>query len=333
MSKKELSEAVSVLQKRATEAALNLVVIGRVGQGKSTLVNNLLGFNSKDSGAAQERDRISTSGTENVAVCSNIRHGAIINVVDTPGLYDSVLVNQERTLRQLSEITKGKVDLVLICIACISGISMKDHASVIRLLTNVYGKNFWKGVLFVLTRVNEIDMDGTAHNQLLANIKQELKGALSESLQSIQCSHEEANKLAGDVPCLTAGIELEKCLPYENEDWNDRLFLHCLKRINPDGVPTLFQARYGEDVWKFVFNTVGGGVAGAGIGAGIGAVCGFVAGPGVGAPAGALIGAWIGGSLGTLFGVGLAITHQPSKEEMEVIQRELRRYATKQKTS
>ena len=330
-SKKELSEGVAVLQRRAKEAALNLVVIGRIGQGKSTLVNNLLGFKSNDRGAAKERGVAVTSGTENVIVCSNVRDGATVNVLDTPGLYDSELVNREKTLRQLSEITKGKIDLVLICVACFTGISLKDHASVIRLLTNVYGKDFWKGTVFVLTHVNTIDKDRRAHFQWLASIENGLKKALSEALQSPEYPKEEADRLAESVPCLTAGKEPGKHLPYDNEDWNDRLFLHCLQRINPDTVPTLFQARYGDNVWKFVYSTMGGGVAGAGIGAGIGAVFGLFAGPG-GVPAGAAVGAWIGGSAGALFGAGLAYAHQPSQEEMEIIQRELKRYSTKQKT-
>ena len=320
MANSKVSEAIRILQEKAIRRELNLVVLGRESQGKSTLVNNLLGITADHPDAANERDE-DLIGTQYVSIHKSTRDGAKVKVFDTPGLYDSALVNQEKTLKQLAELTDGKIDLVLMCVACTSNISLKDHTSVMQLLTCAYGKPFWERTVFVLTFVDTIQKNREAHFHWLATVTKELRKALSEALQSIEFSKEEADQLACNVKCLTAGKKSGK-LPYENEDWDKRLFLHCLKRMDPAGIPTLFQARYGDKVWKFVFSAVTGGGAGAVTGAGIGAIVGLFGGPFT-VPFGVAMGAAIGGGLGTLCGVGFAYSRQPSQEEMEIIKREL----------
>ena len=179
--------------------------------------------------------------------------------------------------------------------------------------------------------------DYDSHSKFLDTVTCELKNALSKALESIKCSKQEADQLAKNVPCLTAGKENGN-LPYEKEDWNKRLFLHCLKRIDPYRIPTLFQVRYGAQVWSNVLSVIGAGVVGAagggataaGIGAGIGALVGVLGGP-VTVPIGAGIGAAIGGGIGALLGVGVGVgvrvtvAMKPTPEEMDIIRREIDR--------
>jgi hypothetical protein len=240
-------------------------------------------------------------------------------------LYDSPHAKQATTLKQLSEISKGKMDLVLMCVACVKTIDLKDHEEVIGLLTKQFGEDFWRRTVFVMTFVNTMRKDYTTHNTFLDDVKCELKSGLSQALQSIKCSKAEADQIAESVPCLTAG-KVPGNLPHEREDWNQRLFLHCLKRVDPDRVPTLLQVRYGAQMWSNVLSVIGygvvraagGGATAAGIGAGIGALIGVLGGP-VTVPIGASVGAAIGGGVGAVFGVAIAM--DPSSGEMEIIRR------------
>lgn len=270
------------------------------------------------------------SQTKDVQVHSKVRDGAKVNVWDTPGLYDSSHVKQETILTQLSELTKQKADLILMCFACLRGVRVDDsQREVINLLTKVYGKIFWKRSIFVMTFVNILEgKDHAKHHTMLKNIECDLKKSISRALQDIKCSKEEADKTAANVPFLTAGNEPKKLLD-ENEEWNRRLFLHCLESIDAEVLPTLVQARYGSAVWSDVLHTLisgvagaaGGGVVAGGIGAGVGALVGVFAGPvgvGAGAAVGSIIGVTIGGILGA--GVGVAVGASTiSAKEIEIL--------------
>ena len=174
-SSRQLSAKVDNLREKAKNVPVNLVVIGNAGQGKSTLVNSMLDFTAEDPRAAAEGDEGLTC-TKHVRLYSNIRDGAVVRIWDTPGLYDSVHVKQEMILKELSASTEQKIDLVLMCIAYRRGVRVDDgHKSVIHLMTNYYGKYFWKKVVFVMTFVNEMELDYEAHSKLLATIERQLK--------------------------------------------------------------------------------------------------------------------------------------------------------------
>ena len=101
-----VAAAVGVLQNREN-TNLNLVVVGKAGQGKSTLVNNLLGYKEGEKGAADVGgDGLTT--TKEVKCHSKERDGAVVNIWDTPGLADST---SQAVLSKLSVCTQEKADL------------------------------------------------------------------------------------------------------------------------------------------------------------------------------------------------------------------------------
>jgi GTP-binding protein EngB required for normal cell division len=307
-----ISKASSVLQNRAQNQQLNLVVVGKAGQGKSTLVNNLLNITEGDEDAAEVGDEGLTK-TKHVRVYSRKRDGAVVNVWDTPGLFDESNAAQAKILSELSVATGQKADLVLMCIAYARNIRVDDsHGKVMGLLTEVYGKHFWDHALFVMTLVNEVSnrQDKGKYEKLRENVETQLKKALSTSLQQKGMSKKDADEKASKVPFLTAGDEPGN-LPFENEEWNGRLFLHCLENIDHEKVPTLLQVRYGAAIWSQVLRTIGygsgGAVAGAGIGAGVGAGAGALIGL-AGGPPGVATGAWVGAVIGGIVGGGAAAT-------------------------
>ena len=303
-SDSEIRAKIIALRKRAESVDLNLVVIGKAGQGKSTLLNRLLGFQDDEGGGARPGGKGQTE-TKKVSKHSKERNGAVVNIWDTPGLHDNTHVKQEEILAELSSGTKKKMDLAIVCVAFHPGIRIDDsHKSVITLLTKMFGEIFWTHALFAMTFVNTSHFkDGYKHKELLKNVEIELKQTLKEALGNIRGSIE----LADEVPFMTAGDE-RGSLPYEEEEWNGRFFKACLERIDPDNVPTILQVRYGAAIWEIVFRTAGWGAVGAGggvlggaaIGAAVGAGIGLIGGPPT-VPVGAWVGALVGGAVG---GVG-----------------------------
>ena len=303
----EISAAVSALQKKARSVQLNIVVVGKGGDGKSTLVNSLLGFKRGDKNAAEVAGK-GLPTTKSVQNHQNTRNEVVVRVWDTPGLFDQSFVKQEQILAELSVNTKKKADLVLVCIKYCPGVRVDDsHKRAISIYTKVFGENFWKYALFVMTMVNcaSSEMEyREEHLELLTNIKRDLKTALSDSLQQdLSMSEGDAKEIASKVPFLTAGRE-PGILPFENKEWNGRLFEHCLDKADSNNVPTLLQVRYGDAIWRqIVLATIGGtavgAVGGAAVGAGVGALIGLAGGPPTIAT-----GAWLGAAIGGIIGGG-----------------------------
>ena len=295
----ESKDAIANLQSRVESAALNLVVIGKVGQGKSTLVNNLLGLTEGESHAARVGE---LATTKRVQLYSQKRYGAVVKVWDTPGLSNQTDMN-EKILSEISEKTETKADVVLVCIAYAQGFRLDDsHQIVLSQLTKFYTKDFWTHAVIVMTMVNCASkmQDKVSHHDYINNVDEELRKTISASLKDAGMSMNDAQNIASKVPLLTAGYEPGN-LPFEDEEWNRRLFRHCLENSDCHKVPKALEVESWTMIPPEVANTVVGTgvgvVIGAGLGAGAGAIIGLV-----GGPAGAATGGWVGAVIGGVFG-------------------------------
>ena len=243
-----LTEVIEALRKRAGNEALNLAVVGPAGTGKSTLVNRVLHFDSGSPDAAREGGD-GVSMTTEVKLYTKERDGAVVNVWDTPGLYDSAHVGKEKVLAQLSKRIKNRIDLVLLCVEFRGNTRIDDkYNSVVFLLTKVFSEQIWENALFVMTFANETKLvNKDKHITLQQNIKTGLRKSLKDAGVSLE--------LASSIPFLTAGNE-SGTLPFETEEWNKRLFEQCLLKVNVKMQPTLLQVRYGPTIWDVLLRAV-----------------------------------------------------------------------------
>ena len=247
MDETKLKQKIEKLRERAESTQLNLAVIGLAGQGKSTLVNSLLGYETDHPDAAEEGGQGLTE-TEKIRKYTREREGAVVNVWDTPGLYDNNHVDQEMILKELSRRTGGKLDLVLFCVGFHKGVRIDDsYQNVISSLTNVFSQDFWKYVLFVATFVNLSPFrEENKQCRLLEGIESELKKAVRNTGVP--------SKIISSIPFMTAGKEPGP-LPFEPEtaEWNSRLFEKCLDKVDADALPVILQVRCGVSIWKKIF--------------------------------------------------------------------------------
>jgi hypothetical protein len=266
-----------------------MVVVGCAGQGKSTLVNSLLLIDSESSEAAKEGNEGKTV-TKVVRSYSKIRDGARVIIYDTPGLGDDENVNEKAVIDQLHREVDDKCDLCLFCLKYCIGVRVDDgHRNVIKLLTARFGHVFWKKTRLVMTMVNT----ARKPKEIPA-----LKGNIERQLLQALRNAGVPNEIVDDQRLLLAGIGEELLLVNdgEEEDWNKKLFLHCLDTLNDDKKITLTQLRYGISIWPLITVGTGFGAVGAATttGAKIGASIGLPGGPAgvaVGAAAGAFAGA------------------------------------------
>lgn len=157
---------------------LTCVTAGRAGMGKSTLVNNLLRLKGEK---AAKTERSARSVTKNVYYYEKNIHGINVRIIDTPGFESRDLtIEQEReAFEALSELTKGKPDLLLYCISLVNRYDDKDD-HIVEKLTKAFGSEIWDHAVLVLTYGDELKGDKESR-KLLKEFAEEFEESLKKA--------------------------------------------------------------------------------------------------------------------------------------------------------
>ena len=131
---------------------IGIMVCGKSGIGKSTLLNILLGTKDKFAvnGPGGEGDDCMAAGTEDVISVSERIHGIEVTMYDTPGLQSDH--NDNFYIDSMTKVM-AKIDLVLFCIDSTSTRWVAE-AGTVEKLHSFFGNEFWMKAIFVLTRSN-----------------------------------------------------------------------------------------------------------------------------------------------------------------------------------
>ena len=143
-----LKEAFEYLLKRtwSSHGELKILVTGKTGQGKSSLINGILGGKVVAEGAGASRC------TTEVEMFSKTIHGVPVKVFDSPGLQDGT-ANEEEYIQGMKEKC-GELSLVLYCTKMINTRLTDDDKHAMVKLTEAFGEKFWKYAVFVFTFAN-----------------------------------------------------------------------------------------------------------------------------------------------------------------------------------
>lgn len=187
---------------RTDKKPLTVVLIGRVGKGKSTLINSLFG-----KVVVMEGDSVYPVSRD---VHINTYHMSGINIIliDTPGF--TAVDNPKSTEDAMQDIAEKipayDVDLVIYCMKMTDRFDGVD-AKIATELTKVYGEKFWTHVLFALTFANEVKPSRNCEN---LDIATHFKRHLAEMIAAIQKnvlqkSAQVSEVIAGKVPVVAVG--------------------------------------------------------------------------------------------------------------------------------
>ena len=248
-----ITAAIGQLAKSA-KRRLVLVTAGKIGAGKSTVINNLLGLKGKKAAEAKLSPR---SVTKNVDYYEKEIAGITVRIIDTPGC-DSVDLDltdkqeQEALLVKLLEFTDGKFpDLLLYCVSLVGG---RFDGRIVEELTKAFGSEVWKHTILVLT------FGDTALDNYEEDVDKNQK--FRELLEAYTTEFEKALKKAGvsDVPVKPIlpkstqddvhSLELALAKPEitgipvgrnttRPPGWAPLLFKEILKRCRIDAIPAL----------------------------------------------------------------------------------------------
>ena len=208
--------------------SLSILVTGKTGTGKSTLINGIVGRE-----VAKQGHGLDPETSEVTAHTS--REGEItVNVFDSPGLQDGTN-NEQRYLEDM-KAKCSDVDLIVYCIR-MSERRLLTGGPDIRAMTKLnetFGHDFWKNTVFLLTFANDI----------VYNAKLEVGDELSDQRRYFNAKLQSSETLLRDQLKINVGVPKEIV---------DAIVIipagHCNQPKLPDSGSTAGESHWLSRVW------------------------------------------------------------------------------------
>ena len=179
---------------------IRVLVCGKTGLGKSSLVNSLVGFKVCKVG----HPAYNLSGvTKEVNSAEANADGVIVTIYDSPGLQDGT-ADEEAYLEDMYKKCKD-VDLVIYCVDMTIARYSVAEIRATELLTKKFGEEFWNHCVLVMTKANLVSVPREErgdkrgyHQRLYRNLLQTFRRQLIS--QGIRTA------TANAIPAVAAGL-------------------------------------------------------------------------------------------------------------------------------
>ena len=222
--------------------SVNMLVTGKTGVGKSSLINGVVGKEVAEEGDTLDR------GTVTVQAFAFKYHDVDITIWDSPGLQDG-LDKEEEYIRDMQRKGCANSDLVLYCARMTDTRFRKEDHDAIRKLTIGLGKDIWKNAIFVMTFANEVRARRERGQKLTpdeerkrnsAFFKQRIEEWRAKLVSAVIEAGVDA-KIAATIPIVPAGYDEEQQLP-DRDNWLSPLWYASILRMKERSQPALLKA-------------------------------------------------------------------------------------------
>jgi len=229
--------------------SLMIVISGKMGVGKSSLINGLVGREvSKEATSVMSVTNEITSYSFPMKVKDSAVQKTIeVTVLDTPGLGDP-FGNEEANIAAIAEHCKY-CDLLIYCMDMRVRFT-EDDAKGMKELTSRVGQQVWNSTVFVLTFANEVKPPPQSSKSRFwyyvsfgyynaeRDGKLELfKKLLSEWEESICKALECQNTLTNDLSIVPTGYRCSN--PPDREDWLTPFWCEAFRKTSESSQPAL----------------------------------------------------------------------------------------------
>ena len=203
-----------------SDLTLDIVVIGEVGIGKSTLVNGIIGKEAAPTGDFSQCG-ITAKTTSYIGNVGSVK----ICLWDTPGLFDP----SHNTVRVMADIKHliNTADLVYLCIDMIPARFLED-AKAIKIIKKLptMSSDIWDKTVIILTQANVV-VSKFSHKYDKEKVEDEYKDKLSKWKEYIR----ELLPPTNQIPIIPAGYRLPRIIESDEELWISLLWRETCKVI------------------------------------------------------------------------------------------------------
>ena len=236
--------------------SLNILIFGKVGAGKSSLINTLLNEKVAVVGHTIFPETVeveSYTGTVPGRTGFIKQFKTIINDIrvtlwDTPGLQDPTTDDNDEpqdkhTLGEIAKVCGGdKIDLFVYCCPIDQVRLTKGDVDAIHQLSVALGERVWVRAIIALTSANKLSVDANQSfsNQLKARVE-EWKGGL----HSVVAKYATNINVKG-IPVVPTGNNRDELLNGE-VDWFTPFWDSCLLRVSFESIPAFLRAN--KETW------------------------------------------------------------------------------------